>query len=208
MMRQLVSFWRDPRGAGAAEFALILPIALLFLLGLIDVGRYAWAFNQMEKSTQAGARRAIVTDTVPGVLRTYSFSILGGVPQGTVVPQAKFPGISCTSSGGTVSCACKGASSASGFCTAIAPDQISFNAIVERMNQIYPGVGSDNISIDYDWSGLGFAGDPTGPDVHPIVTVRINNLQFPMWFMLGRTVSLPSARYSITSEDGQGTDSY
>ena len=36
-----LAFLTDRRGATAAEFALVLPAALLLLFGVIDVGRYA-----------------------------------------------------------------------------------------------------------------------------------------------------------------------
>ena len=47
-----------------AEFALVLPVALLFLLGIVDAGRYLYEVNQLEKATQMGARFAVVTDPV------------------------------------------------------------------------------------------------------------------------------------------------
>ena len=58
-MNVVRAFMRETGAAGAAEFALILPLFLLFLLGIIDAGRYAWAFNQAEKATQVGARWAV-----------------------------------------------------------------------------------------------------------------------------------------------------
>lgn len=207
-MRRLVTILRDPSAAGAAEFALILPVALLFLLGLIDVGRYTWAFNQMEKATQTGARWAAVTDTIPGVMRTYSFAVDGGITQGTVVQQSAFPGFTCTSSSGTATCTCKGSSTASNFCSAPATDQAAFHRLAGRMFEIYPGISADNVRVDYDWSGLGFSGDPNGPDVQPLITVGIVNKRFPLWFMLGRTVPMPDTHYTITAEDGQGDFSY
>jgi Flp pilus assembly protein TadG len=55
---------RDQSAATAAEFALVLPLLLIFLFGVIDAGRWMWAYNQAEKATQMGARMAIVTDYV------------------------------------------------------------------------------------------------------------------------------------------------
>ena len=222
-MTRLSAFARDTRAATAAEFALILPIAILFLLGLIDVGRYAWAFNQAEKATQVGARWAAATEYVPGILNSYSFATNGVtsggttsgiVAQGDVVPKASFPGIRCeiatTGSGNnqsqSLACTCLGSSNASGFCSDTQPNTAAFQALVGRMNEIHGRIGLNDVRIDYDWSGLGYSGDPNGSDVAPIITVSLKQPQrFPMWFLLGRTVPFPDAHYTITGEDGQGT---
>ena len=204
-MKRHLSFRSDERAASAAEFALILPVALLFLLGLIDVGRYTWTFNQMEKATQAGARWAAATDLVASGLRTYSFAVNGIVSQGEVVESDNFGGIVCTSADGTVTCDCRD-NSACAF--GEAADQAAFDLLAQRMFDIYPGIAKDNIRIEYDNALLGFSGDPNGPDVAPLITVSIVDKEFPLWFMLGRTVKMPDARYTITSEDGQGDFSY
>ena len=65
---------RDERGASAAEFALVLPLLLLLLFGIIDAGRLAWEFNRAEKATQVGARVAVVTDPIPGASRRPAMS--------------------------------------------------------------------------------------------------------------------------------------
>ena len=196
---------RDRRASSAAEFALILPLFLLFLLGIIDAGRYAWEFNRAEKATQVGARWAVATDVVPSGLGTYSFAVSGGIPQGTVVPLSAFGGIWCESNG-TVSCTCKD-NSACAFGTAA--NTSAFQNLVDRMAQIYPNIAAGNVRIDYDWSGLGFSGDPNGPDVAPLVTVSLRDIEFqPMTLILfNGTLPIPSASYSLTLEDGQGTDS-
>lgn len=192
------TFLRSERAASAAEFALVLPVMLFFLLGIIDVGRFIWNLNQAEKATQIGARWAVVTDMVPANLASYSYATSGGIAQGSVVPKSEFPGISCTSS----ACTCK----SGGTCDfGTARDPAAFNRLVARMNQIYGGIGPTNVTVDYDWSGLGYAGDPTGSDVDPLVTVRVSGLQFRPIF-LGRIFNfgLPPLSYTLTMEDGEG----
>ena len=211
-MTRRTTFHRDQRGATAAEFALVLPIFLLFLLGLIDVGRYAWAINEAEKATQIGARWAVVTDLVPSGLKDYSFAVSEEIPQGTPVPTSAFGGVSCESTQstattpGAVSCTCIDGG-ACGWPADV--DEDAFRRIVSRMRLIYPAIGDGDVTVDYLNSGLGYSGDPNGSDVAPLVTVRLgttaNPLGFPMFFMLGQRVSLPNFSYALTLEDAEGT---
>ena len=210
-MRAFVAFIRDRRAAGAAEFALVLPLFLIFLLGTIDAGRYAWEFNRAAKATQVGARWAIVTDLIPGgedadSLKNYSFAVNGDVPQGEVVDSTFFPGVTCTSSSGVVSCTCATGGTCNFTLTTDIAAQDAWNALVARMQQIYPAVQSDNVQIDYEWSGLGYSGDPFGPDVAPLTTVSLKNMQFqPLTLLLfGGTIGIPESSYSLTLEDGDG----
>ena len=103
-MRLLSRFRRDQSGASAAEFAMVVPVLLLFLVGTLDVGLYSWSINQAEKAVQAGTRHAVATDMVASGLADYSFAVDGGIPQGTVVPISAFPGVTCTNT----SCSCNG----------------------------------------------------------------------------------------------------
>ena len=199
MMRNLPnlsSFLKDTRGS-AAEFALVLPILIIFLLGIFDVGYYAWQINRAEKAVQIGARWAVATDMVPSGLASYSFATSGGIEQGTRVPKSAFPGLTCTSSG----CTCKGSCS---FPTTA--DSAAFTSIVDRMQEIKSEIRASNVRIEYDWSGLGFSGDPNGPDVAPIVTVKLINMQHtPIYSLFTGTIALPEFAYSLTAEDSAGS---
>lgn len=203
MMRAI----RDDAGGTAAEYALLLPIILLFFFGIIDAGRYAWEFNKAEKATQSGARYAVVTDLVADGLKNenYSFAVDGGIPQGTVVPISDFGGITCGSTGGTVSCDCID-SSACDF--GEDADSDAFGNIVAEMQLIKPDISADDVVVEYLWSGLGFSGDPNGPDVAPLVNVRLQDMDFTpiTLFLFDGTIPLPEASYSLTLEDGQGDE--
>lgn len=212
-MSALRRFIRDVSGAGAAEFALVVPLMLALLFAIIDVGRFVWAYNEAEKATQVGARWTIATDMVPTDLIGYSFAVDGGIPQGTPVPSSAFPGVSCTSTGCdcvTDEAICPGA--AAGSCDfGTTADSDAFNAIVARMRRQKPDITASNVVVDYCNSGLGFSGDPHGPDVAPIVTVRLKDLKFrPMTLMVfdSPSIDMPSARYSLTMEDGRGDDAH
>jgi Flp pilus assembly protein TadG len=48
----------DRRGSAAAEFALVLTPLLLFLLGIIEIGRLMWTANALHYSVEEAARCA------------------------------------------------------------------------------------------------------------------------------------------------------
>ena len=213
-MNGLRAFLRDRCGASAAEFALVLPLFLLFLLGTVDAGRYIWTVNEAEKATQIGARWAVATQLIPGGdasdgLLAHNF-IGDGVETGTAVGVANFPGVYCQTSGATLGCTCK----SGGTCnfnkdTTSTAARNAWSSLIGRMQRIYPGLDQSNVRIDYDNAGLGYAGDPNGADVAPLVTVSLRDLRFqPVTMILfNGSLPVPSASYSLTLEDGQGTDS-
>jgi hypothetical protein len=189
--------------ASAAEFALLLPLFLLFFFGIIDAGRYAYTFNQGEKATQIGARWSVVTDPVATELatQTYVGSIIGGVTltQGDRISIDALGLITCTE----ISCTC----TASPCPTTLTKNATPFSALLGRMQQIMPEIVASNLVIEYRGSGLGYAGDPNGMDVVPLVTVRLANMDFSPIILFGGTIGLPDFSYTLTMEDGAGTGS-
>lgn len=192
---------RRDDGAAAAEFAMVLPLLILFLFGIIDVGRYMWTLNQVEKATQMGARMAVVTNMVPGGLAAQNYGAILG--QGASIPTSQFGAASCSAPAGTLTCTC-----VTSPCPTLTPvDNTAFTAITTRMNQIAESVSPQDVTIRYDNSGLGYAGDPTGPDVAPIVTVSAVGVGFQSLILqfLGINLQLPTVSASLTLEDGQGS---
>ncbi|HEU4705524.1 MAG TPA: TadE/TadG family type IV pilus assembly protein, partial [Sphingomicrobium sp.] len=192
---------RDERGATAAEFAMVLPLLLLFLLGILDVGRLMWEYNRAEKATQMGARRAVVTDMVlDDAFEDYSFALSDGILAGNPVPSSSFQEAVCNST----ACSC---TPGGGACSVAGYDAAAFDSIVETMNDLYPEVTDANVIVEYRNVGLGYAGDPNGPDVAPLVTVRLTGLTFqPITTMLfGGDIVMPDFRAALTLEDGTGT---
>jgi Flp pilus assembly protein TadG len=47
---------RGTNGSVAVEFAFVLPVLLMFLLGIIDMGRLAWTVSTLDFATSAAAR--------------------------------------------------------------------------------------------------------------------------------------------------------
>ena len=208
----LANFFRDRRGASAVEFAMVLPLFLLLLFGIIDSGRFAWEYNRAEKATQAGARVAVVTDAIPGglIAERYVGQTVSGVTltQGDVIPAGALGLITCSKPSGTLSCSC----TTSPCPTTLTPFQSNgFDLISTRMHGMYPDIGDTNIKVEYRGSGLGFAGDPNGMEIAPIVTVSVTGLQFrplasPL-FGRGVFITMPSFRTSLTAEDSSGSQS-
>jgi hypothetical protein len=196
----------DRTGSSAAEFAMVLPLLILFLFGIIDGGRYLWEVNKAEKATQAGARVAIVTDVLDSGLAgtDYVGQTVGGVTltQGDVIPAAALGALKCTNSG----CACQ-----SGTCPTItAPADYStrFGRIVTRMSYMKPDVTANKVSVTYRGSGLGFAGDPNGMEIAPLVTVELSGIQFrPLVLFNAVAFNLPAFRTTLTAEDSSGSES-
>lgn len=205
-MRNIARLTRDNRGASAAEFALVLPLLLIFLLGLVDVGRMMWTWNRIEKATQMGVRYAVATDMVPTGLQNYSFAVDGGLAQGDPIPASAFATVTCTSTG----CTCSASSCKSTWTSSANTNTTAFDNIVARMQLVSSQITAASVQIDYDYSGLGYAGDPNGSDVSPLVRVSIrpNTLNFrPILFSLFKsaTIPLPSFSAALTMEDGQGS---
>ncbi|MFZ2466851.1 TadE/TadG family type IV pilus assembly protein [Parvibaculum sedimenti] len=53
-------------GAAAIEFALVVPLVLLFTIGIVDVGRLLWTQTTLDRAVQAAARCAAVNTTTCG----------------------------------------------------------------------------------------------------------------------------------------------
>lgn len=74
--RYLKSFYksrRGERGATAVEFALVAPVFLMFMLGIIDLGRLFWVKSLMEYSVGQTARFAMVNpSTSQAALEQYA----------------------------------------------------------------------------------------------------------------------------------------
>lgn len=194
------ALFRHRGGAGAAEFVLVLPVLTLFLLGIIDAGRFMWEYNRAEKATQAGARYAVATDLVPSGLAGYSFAVSGGVTKGEPVPTANFTKATCTNA----SCSCTATTGS--FCASIGYNATAFTNVVTRMTAMYPQITASKVEIDYSNVGLGYAGDPNGPDVAPLVTVRLKSLTFKpiTCLVFNCSISMPDFRAGLTLEDGSG----
>lgn len=60
---RITRFRRDDRGAAAVEFALVLPILVVLLFGVIDFGRALFAYNYLTAAVREGGRFAAVQES-------------------------------------------------------------------------------------------------------------------------------------------------
>lgn len=193
-MRSLLA---NDRAAAGAEFALVVPILLLFLFGIIDAGRFMWSINRAEKAAQMGVRMAVVTDYVSSDIGDdYVGECTPAVDAGEPIPADCYPTVTCSKPLSTTTC------------TSGTADGAAFDVIVNRMRAFMPEIQPANVEITYSPSGLGYAGDPNGADLAPLVTVRLSGVPFePMMFLKFASVGIPEVRSSLTFEDGIGAES-
>ena len=196
---------RDCRGASAVEFAIVLPLLLILIFGVIDGGRFLWEVNRAEKATQVGVRMAVVTNVLAPGLISEDYTVAGtgrpAVKAGELIPASALGRLVCNSAG----CACDPSSPPCPIPGTM--NAYTFGLIVARMQAIDPRLTSANVVVTYSGSGLGTAGDggATAMDISPLVTVSLRDLQFTALtsLMLG-TISMPSFSSTLTAEDASG----
>ena len=199
---------RSQSGASAAEFGLVLPLLIVLLLGIIDAGRFIWDYNRAEKATQAGARVAIVTQIIPQGVADFKYVGLsvGGVSyiQGDPLSTTALGKVECKQTSGSLGCSCD---NTNGYCPTLGTTNAAgFNAIVARMQAMYPRVAANRVIVEYRGSGVGYAGDPSGMDISPLVTVKLTGMTFNPLALFGLvSFPLPDFATSLTAEDSSGT---
>ena len=186
---------------------MVLPLALLLMFGLFDVGRYAWTLGQLEKSAQMGARYAVSTALVPSGLNSYE-TIGLTCPGGVLEAGDRI----CREALGAVRCTAAGCTCARTPCPDLGTaNTAAFNNIVARVRVATPMLGPDNVTVTYSGSGIGYAGDPATDDagnplsdIAPLVTVEIHGVSLRTMTLFGGTIALPPVRSTLTLEDGDG----
>lgn len=183
---------------------MIVPVFLMLFLSIIDISLWMWTHNRAEKATQAAVRHAAVTAYVPAALATTSFTGSPyNIPSGDNIPAGIIPPIRC---GGNV-----GAN-----CDSFGWDGAAYAAILAVAQQQFPGLTTANLSLRYEVVGLGYAGNPNGASVSPVVTVAIvdnapdNRLFQPVFLglFMPNGFDLTGIASSMTMEDGAGDFSY
>jgi len=66
LFKTAIESGKNKRGAAAVEFALVLPIFALLLMGIIDFGRYYFVQHTVQYATREGTRLGLVGGTLMG----------------------------------------------------------------------------------------------------------------------------------------------
>jgi len=222
------------RAASSAEFALVLPLFLILIFGIIDAGRFAWEYNKAEKATQVGARVAIVTNVLSAELRDEGYAgqtegvddpdtvKVEKIGAGDRIPAGALGTLKCTSGG----CTCETTPCPSGVGTV---DSDTFNnTLVARMKAISPTIEAANVEVRYSGSGFGFAGSASGGgggggggagggggggggatepmEISPLITVTLQGMTFhPVTCLVFLCeLPLPKIATTLTAEDASG----
>ena len=181
----------DERGISSVEFAIVCSLFFLIVLGIIDFSRAMWEWNAAAKATQFGVRYAVVNNMVSIPLRGLDGTAIVGAGNAVPVGSAGTDLVICTI---TTGCNNQLADL----------DSASFGAIVAKMQQRYGRIQPENVIVEYRHIGLGFAGNPLGPDIDPLVTVRLTGMIFNFVTpgLVGIfSITMPDFAASLTGED-------
>ncbi len=69
-MHKVCGSYRKQRGAAAVEFAVVAPIFVLLLFGMIEYGRMVMVQQMLTNATREGARRAVLDGTTLAEVKT------------------------------------------------------------------------------------------------------------------------------------------
>ena len=225
---------QDTSGAVMVEFTAALTVFLLLLFGSVEFANVFYQWNAATKAVQWGARVAAVSNPVAANLTTFT-----GVENGTL------PGVVLPN--GAYDCVCKGSAAS---CTGTMPGTLTCGYSATALQRIvygvssatscgtstsnrdmgmchlFPGLTVQNVEVEYQYTGLGYAGRPGGPV--PTITVRLhqrltpstvdaNVLRFQFILIGGLMkignaafpdfIDLPSFATTVTGEDLTATGS-
>ena len=169
ILRRLI---RDQRGISSIEFVIVASVFFMLIFGMVDFSRAMWEWNAAAKATHWGVRYAVVNDMVAIRMSEWKGGD-NGLSAGDSVTVAAVTGFGSPPTFTCTNTACGGA----------ADPNTDFNVnafadIVTRMQIIYNKIQPENVIVEYRHVGLGFAGNPLGPDLHPAVTIRLVGMGF------------------------------
>jgi hypothetical protein len=173
-------FWRDVAGSVLVEYTIVFPVFILLTLGTVDAAWLLADWATANKAAYRGARAAIVTDPVAvgitdprGNIGNWCFNYNTGSPI-----SANCPSLTTTCTGGNTTCS-----------DGSTLDNTKFtNNIVRQMQPLFcPTLPSpytncrlqlQNVVINYQTTGYGYAGQPGGLPMTVKVSLRCMTHEF------------------------------
>ena len=197
--RSFNCFLRDGDGSTSVEFVVVFLGFIASFLFVVEVALYLFFMASLEKAAEAGARAAVVSAPLVNIRdenRPASSSVIMGT---------RCDSTTCEAWPSAPGCGGQGQSDCSGS---------TFTRIRNHMQGFNGQIESDNISISYRDTGIGFAGGPTVP----MVTVTVSCVPFntgilgllidaidtsppDTWDCRNRLGFLPPRSASMTGED-------
>lgn len=90
-MERLRAFLRDGTGAVAVELAIVLPVFLLMLLGIVEFGRMIWVQNTLHFAVEEATRFAVVNSGASSAaVQAYALGRLPGLDPATITMAVTF----------------------------------------------------------------------------------------------------------------------
>ncbi len=196
------SLLHDERGAALVEAALVLPVLLVLVFGLVEICLYSWQVGIANEAVQLGVRRAIVSDAAasgPGLNPAESAGYWDGLPPGAPCRDAATGGALCPTF--RVTCPGLGACRCEGTACRFSFSAPRFAPILRSMRAVMPALAPENVEIVYATNDGGYVGRPV--PVPADVTVRLVGLSYRTAFLgdlFGATLPL-RASATLPGED-------
>ncbi|MEE9346739.1 MAG: TadE family protein [Robiginitomaculum sp.] len=200
-MSRLEKFIRNEDGVASVEFALLSVALISVTIGALELGLGFFQYNTAQQAARIGARLAAVSDPVARDM-TYMTGLSNNVKSGDSMPDYLR-----TCSGVTQSCNIGAYNSAQMNALLYGPDNDGVCATTEKLRRgicdVFPKVSRENITISYQGSGLGIAGNPAV--LSPLITVRLSGLEFDFAvadaFISKKFQAMPDIEVTMMAED-------
>lgn len=200
--KTLRRFRREEDGVAAVEAALLSGLFVVLIGGGVELGLAFHQHNAALQSARTGARLAATSAPVANELTTMT-GMGGGVRAGDPLPAYD---IEC--SGKTRRCSQGSYNHAAMTDLVFGPDGVGCNETQNRAAQgmcDFIKMDASNVSVRYQSSGLGTAGNPADPV--PVITVTISDLTRDYVFLerlFPGTQTLKTVSVTVMAEDLKG----
>jgi len=84
ILQRLLGLRRDQRGVAAVEFAIIAPVFVGLLVGILDIGRYMWTLNTMQYAIDESVRAGVVQKLSSDEVKDLAKSSMTGLNTGAI----------------------------------------------------------------------------------------------------------------------------